>query len=159
MRRGKERYLKKPTNLKQCSVCVSAGLMGLWEDYTSGSKKRQRLLEKRYGRAVMQGTVGECLSEDWISCNSKKCPHCFWKIEVFNSSASSARLHTYRRFQGTVSLVMCCLLLLCGLQKNGGCNMMMCTHCGQRFCWICLTRLPTYQAGKHFDNSECSQYQ
>ncbi|XP_077964057.1 E3 ubiquitin-protein ligase RNF14 [Gasterosteus aculeatus] len=101
-----------------------AGLMGLWEDYTSGSKKRQRLLEKRYGRAVMQGTVGECLSEDWISCNSKKCPHCFWKIE-----------------------------------KNGGCNMMTCTHCGQRFCWICLTRLPTYQAGKHFDNSECSQYQ
>uniref|UniRef100_G3NS59 RBR-type E3 ubiquitin transferase n=1 Tax=Gasterosteus aculeatus TaxID=69293 RepID=G3NS59_GASAC len=108
---------------EQCSVCVSAGLMGLWEDYTSGSKKRQRLLEKRYGRAVMQGTVGECLSEDWISCNSKKCPHCFCKIE-----------------------------------KNGGCNMMTCTHCGQRFCWICLTRLPTYQAGKHFDNSECSQY-
>ncbi|XP_037325132.2 E3 ubiquitin-protein ligase RNF14-like [Pungitius pungitius] len=100
------------------------GLMGLWEDYASGSKKRQRLLERRYGRAVMQGTVGECLSEDWISSNSKNCPHCFWKIE-----------------------------------KNGGCNMMMCTQCGQRFCWVCLTRLPTSRPGKHFDGSACSQYQ
>ncbi|KAM8875525.1 E3 ubiquitin-protein ligase RNF14-like [Spinachia spinachia] len=95
------------------------GLMGLWEDYASGSKKRQRLLERRYGRAVMQGTLGECLSEDWMSFNSKNCPHCFWKIE-----------------------------------KNGGCNMMMCTHCKQQFCWVCLARLPLYQAGNHF-NSEC----
>ncbi|XP_031725540.1 E3 ubiquitin-protein ligase RNF14-like [Anarrhichthys ocellatus] len=57
------------------------GLMALWDDYASGSKQRQRLLETRYGRSIMRGTVEECLSEDWITFNSKNCPHCFRNIQ------------------------------------------------------------------------------
>ncbi|KAK9519659.1 hypothetical protein VZT92_022371 [Zoarces viviparus] len=57
------------------------GLMALWDDYASGSKQRQRLLETRYGRSTMRGTVEECLSEDWITFNSKNCPHCFRSIQ------------------------------------------------------------------------------
>ncbi|XP_068581155.1 E3 ubiquitin-protein ligase RNF14-like isoform X2 [Cebidichthys violaceus] len=57
------------------------GLRALWDDYSSGSQQRQRLLENRYGRSVLRGTVDECLSEDWIVFNSKNCPHCFKKIQ------------------------------------------------------------------------------
>uniref|UniRef100_A0A8C2Z995 RBR-type E3 ubiquitin transferase n=1 Tax=Cyclopterus lumpus TaxID=8103 RepID=A0A8C2Z995_CYCLU len=111
-------------HLKRCSDCASEGLSALWDDYASGSKQRQRLLESRYGRSTMRATVEECLSEDWMAFNSKNCPHCFWKI-----------------------------------QKNGGCNMMTCSQCGQLFCWSCLTRLPSHRAGKHFENGLCYQYQ
>uniref|UniRef100_A0A667XHA5 RBR-type E3 ubiquitin transferase n=1 Tax=Myripristis murdjan TaxID=586833 RepID=A0A667XHA5_9TELE len=27
------------------------------------------------------------------------------------------------------------------IEKDGGCNMMTCSHCGQRFCWACLAKL------------------
>ncbi|XP_029285865.1 E3 ubiquitin-protein ligase RNF14-like [Cottoperca gobio] len=57
------------------------GLMALWDDYASGSKERQRLLEIRYGRSTMRGTVENCLSEDWVTFNSKNCPHCFCRIQ------------------------------------------------------------------------------
>ncbi|KAK1897269.1 E3 ubiquitin-protein ligase RNF14 [Dissostichus eleginoides] len=55
--------------------------MALWDDYASGSKQRQRLLENRYGRKIMKETVEDCLSEDWIVFNSKNCPHCFCRIQ------------------------------------------------------------------------------
>ncbi|TNN53087.1 E3 ubiquitin-protein ligase RNF14 [Liparis tanakae] len=99
------------------------GLTALWDDYASGSRLRRRLLESRYGRSTMQSTVVEYLSEDWITFNSKNCPHCFWMI-----------------------------------QKNGGCNMMTCSQCGQLFCWSCLTRMSSHSA-QHFGNGVCSQYQ
>uniref|UniRef100_A0A3Q3E5S7 RING-type domain-containing protein n=1 Tax=Labrus bergylta TaxID=56723 RepID=A0A3Q3E5S7_9LABR len=95
-------------------VCFSEGIKALWNDYESGSKERKRLLESRYGRSGLLDTVAEYLSEDWITFNSKHCPHCFCRIE-----------------------------------KNGGCNMMICTKCRQRFCWACLTRL---QTGKHLND-------
>lgn len=94
------------------------GLEALWHDYANGSKQRRRLLESRYGRSVLQGTLEDCLSEDWIISNSKHCPHCFCKIE-----------------------------------KNGGCNVMSCSQCGQRFCWACLTRLGSGRVSNHF--AEC----
>ncbi|XP_071403053.1 E3 ubiquitin-protein ligase RNF14-like [Centroberyx affinis] len=43
------------------------------------------------------------------------------------------------------------------IQKNGGCNMMTCTRCGQCFCWACLTRLSS-TASRHFLNSACVGY-
>ncbi|XP_044056569.1 E3 ubiquitin-protein ligase RNF14-like [Siniperca chuatsi] len=100
------------------------GIQALLDDYARGSKQRQQLLESRYGRKILQVTVEECLSEDWMAFNSKNCPHCF-----------------------------------CRIQKDGGCNMMMCSRCRQRFCWACLTRLPTKRAGTHFVDSPCSIYQ
>ncbi|XP_042338391.1 E3 ubiquitin-protein ligase RNF14-like isoform X2 [Plectropomus leopardus] len=57
------------------------GLKALWDDYASGSKQRRRLLESRYGRSTMQGTLEDSLSENWIITNSKNCPHCFCRIE------------------------------------------------------------------------------
>ncbi|XP_040896149.1 E3 ubiquitin-protein ligase RNF14-like [Toxotes jaculatrix] len=57
------------------------GIMALWKDYTSGSKMRQRLLQSRYGHKLLQNTVADCLSEEWIGINSKNCPHCFCRIQ------------------------------------------------------------------------------
>lgn len=74
-------------------MCVSEGLEALWHDYANGSKQRRRLLESRYGRSVLQGTLEDCLSEDWIVSNSKHCPHCFCKIEVFSYSLKSTHIH------------------------------------------------------------------
>ncbi|TMS20762.1 E3 ubiquitin-protein ligase RNF14 [Larimichthys crocea] len=39
------------------------GIMALWDDYSTGSKQRQKLLESRYGRNTLQLTVSDCLSE------------------------------------------------------------------------------------------------
>ncbi|XP_067369145.1 E3 ubiquitin-protein ligase RNF14-like isoform X2 [Channa argus] len=57
------------------------GMKALMDDYKNGSKERRRLLDNRYGRRVMLFTVEECLSDQWLTSNSKSCPHCFCKIE------------------------------------------------------------------------------
>ncbi|XP_061884571.1 E3 ubiquitin-protein ligase RNF14-like [Entelurus aequoreus] len=57
------------------------GMAALWDDYTSGSKQRKRLLESRYGRRSILGHLEDSLSEDWITSNSKQCPYCFCKIQ------------------------------------------------------------------------------
>uniref|UniRef100_A0A3P8T4Z9 RBR-type E3 ubiquitin transferase n=1 Tax=Amphiprion percula TaxID=161767 RepID=A0A3P8T4Z9_AMPPE len=62
-------------------LCVSEGLKAVWDDYSSASKERKRILERRYGRDVMQGTLTMWLSDDWITDNCKHCPHCFCKIQ------------------------------------------------------------------------------
>ncbi|XP_063748390.1 E3 ubiquitin-protein ligase RNF14-like isoform X2 [Eleginops maclovinus] len=98
------------------------GLMALWDDYASGSRQRQRLLENRYGRIVMRNTVESYLSEDWIVLNSKNCPHCF-----------------------------------CRIQKDRGCNVMTCSKCLNRFCWVCLNRLQL-RPMEHFVDSRCTVY-
>lgn len=64
------------------AVCVLEGRKALMDDYTSGSKERKRLLERRYGRSIMLFTKEELMSEEWLTNNSKNCPHCFSKIEV-----------------------------------------------------------------------------
>lgn len=64
------------------SVCVSEGLVALWEDYDSGGRERKRLLESRYGRSVMAVKLNTFLSEGWVAVNTKYCPHCFSRIEV-----------------------------------------------------------------------------
>uniref|UniRef100_A0A3Q1GI14 RBR-type E3 ubiquitin transferase n=1 Tax=Acanthochromis polyacanthus TaxID=80966 RepID=A0A3Q1GI14_9TELE len=62
-------------------LCLSEGLKIVWDDYSNGSKERKRLLEGRYGREVMRGTVDIWLSDNWITDNCKHCPHCFCKIQ------------------------------------------------------------------------------
>ncbi|XP_054645542.1 E3 ubiquitin-protein ligase RNF14-like [Dunckerocampus dactyliophorus] len=57
------------------------GMTALWDDYASGSKQRKRLLESRYGRESLRGTLEDFLSEDWITFNSKNCPYCFCRIQ------------------------------------------------------------------------------
>nr|XP_020509093.1 E3 ubiquitin-protein ligase RNF14-like [Labrus bergylta] len=104
----KKEIREEHSHLKAALPQTQEGIKALWNDYESGSKERKRLLESRYGRSGLLDTVAEYLSEDWITFNSKHCPHCFCRIE-----------------------------------KNGGCNMMICTKCRQRFCWACLTRLQT----------------
>uniref|UniRef100_A0A8C6UPQ6 RING-type domain-containing protein n=1 Tax=Neogobius melanostomus TaxID=47308 RepID=A0A8C6UPQ6_9GOBI len=42
---------------------------------------RRKLLEHRYGKGIMLGFLASCLSEEWITFNSKTCPHCFSHIE------------------------------------------------------------------------------
>lgn len=75
------------------AVCVSEGIMALWDDYSTGSKQRQKLLESRYGRNTLQLTVSDCLSENWKICNSKTCPHCFSRIQVFIYSPITTYWH------------------------------------------------------------------
>lgn len=57
------------------------GIKALWEDYSTGSKERKKLLESRYGRRRLICTVQEGLSENWLDSNSKYCPHCFSRIQ------------------------------------------------------------------------------
>ncbi|XP_032381754.1 E3 ubiquitin-protein ligase RNF14 [Etheostoma spectabile] len=98
------------------------GLRALLDDYASGSKQRQSLLESRYGQSRMRSTTEDLLSEHWIESNSKYCPQCFCRIE-----------------------------------KDSGCNMMMCSKCGQPFCWICLSKLGSGSI-RHFVGSPSCQY-
>lgn len=44
------------------------------------------------------------------------------------------------------------------LQKNGGCNIMTCSRCRQRFCWLCLKRLSFPVDNGHFEIGTCTQY-
>ncbi|XP_077440307.1 E3 ubiquitin-protein ligase RNF14-like [Vanacampus margaritifer] len=57
------------------------GMKALWDDYSSGSGQRRRLLTSRYGRKGLFDSLQDCLSEHWIEFNSKNCPHCFCSIE------------------------------------------------------------------------------
>ncbi|CAK6972794.1 E3 ubiquitin-protein ligase RNF14-like [Scomber scombrus] len=82
------------------------GLMALWDDYVSGSKQRQHLLESRYGGNTLNVTVEGCLTENWLVLNSKNCPYCF-----------------------------------CRIQKDRGCNRMICSQCNRLFCWGCLAKV------------------
>uniref|UniRef100_A0A3Q3E5B2 RBR-type E3 ubiquitin transferase n=1 Tax=Labrus bergylta TaxID=56723 RepID=A0A3Q3E5B2_9LABR len=48
-----------------------------------------------------------------------------------------------------------CPHCFCKIEKQGGCNMMTCSQCGQRFCWVCLARLQSI--GSHYSESpDCS---
>ncbi|XP_068175640.1 E3 ubiquitin-protein ligase RNF14-like [Antennarius striatus] len=60
---------------------TAEGIKALWDDYSSGSKQRKRLLEARYGREILRNSLEDCLSENWMETNSKYCPHCFCRIE------------------------------------------------------------------------------
>ncbi|XP_029988580.1 E3 ubiquitin-protein ligase RNF14-like [Sphaeramia orbicularis] len=53
----------------------------LWDDYSSGSKDRRRLLESRYGRCNLVVTMESRLSQEWIAVTCKNCPYCFSRIE------------------------------------------------------------------------------
>lgn len=64
-------------------MCIPAGIMALWDDYTHGSKQRKTLLEKRYGRKALRGTVESILTDHWKTVNTKNCPHRFCTIQVF----------------------------------------------------------------------------
>ncbi|XP_029988533.1 E3 ubiquitin-protein ligase RNF14-like [Sphaeramia orbicularis] len=57
------------------------GMNALWDDYSSGSKDRRRLLESRYGRCNLVVTMESRLSQEWIAVTCKNCPYCFSRIE------------------------------------------------------------------------------
>ncbi|XP_037625597.1 E3 ubiquitin-protein ligase RNF14-like [Sebastes umbrosus] len=50
-----------------------------------------------------------------------------------------------------------CPHCFCRIEKNGGCNHMTCSQCGQRFCWACLDRFAMGRIGHHVD-SPCPLY-
>ncbi|XP_028259021.1 E3 ubiquitin-protein ligase RNF14-like [Parambassis ranga] len=77
---------RKLTHVALPGACVDLpqsqeGMKALWDDYTHGSKERQRLLESRYGRDTLRSSLETGLSDQWVSNNSKACPHCFWRIQ------------------------------------------------------------------------------
>ncbi|KAM9358414.1 E3 ubiquitin-protein ligase RNF14-like [Symphorus nematophorus] len=45
------------------------------------------------------------------------------------------------------------------IQKDGGCNKMTCSKCGQMFCWVCLAKLASCHTAAHFTENACSMYQ
>ncbi|KAJ8376798.1 hypothetical protein SKAU_G00073780 [Synaphobranchus kaupii] len=57
------------------------GIRGLWDDYETGSQERRKVLEKRYGRHVLQNGVENNLSQSWLAGNTQKCPHCSANIQ------------------------------------------------------------------------------
>uniref|UniRef100_A0AAZ1Y4V8 RBR-type E3 ubiquitin transferase n=1 Tax=Oreochromis aureus TaxID=47969 RepID=A0AAZ1Y4V8_OREAU len=42
------------------------------------------------------------------------------------------------------------------IEKDGGCDRMMCTRCKRIFCWNCLTRLTPENTTEHFYGGQCS---
>ncbi|XP_034736904.1 E3 ubiquitin-protein ligase RNF14-like [Etheostoma cragini] len=76
-KRNVETEIQAITDLPQSKE----GLRTLLDDYASGSKQRQSLLESRYGQSRMQSTMEDLLSEHWMESNSKYCPQCFCRIE------------------------------------------------------------------------------
>uniref|UniRef100_A0A3P9K9P6 RBR-type E3 ubiquitin transferase n=1 Tax=Oryzias latipes TaxID=8090 RepID=A0A3P9K9P6_ORYLA len=56
------------------------GIKALLEDYKSGSKERRRLLDRRYGSAIL-ASLEDNLNEKWKIGNTQPCPHCYIPIE------------------------------------------------------------------------------
>ncbi|XP_010901237.3 E3 ubiquitin-protein ligase RNF14 isoform X1 [Esox lucius] len=48
----------------------------------------------------------------------------------------------------------------CGavIQKDGGCNKMICFACGQHFCWQCLERMGSKRPSTHFRDPNCPSH-
>ncbi|BES94183.1 IBR [Nesidiocoris tenuis] len=59
----------------------SAEVKRIVDEYQKGDSATRANLEKRYGRAQIQGFVNDMLSSDWIETNSKNCPKCDASIE------------------------------------------------------------------------------
>ncbi|XP_059471240.1 E3 ubiquitin-protein ligase RNF14-like [Neocloeon triangulifer] len=53
----------------------------LIKEYTEGTVEEKTALELRYGRRQLQRLVDNALSEEWVTGNSQKCPHCNVSIE------------------------------------------------------------------------------
>ncbi|XP_054712792.1 E3 ubiquitin-protein ligase RNF14-like [Uloborus diversus] len=53
----------------------------IFDEYMNADAARKAELEKSYGRKAMKSLVEDCLSDSWISSNSKNCPHCQSVIE------------------------------------------------------------------------------
>lgn len=63
------------------AVYLTEGIKALLEDYKSGSKERRRLLDRRYGSAIL-ASLEDNLNEMWKIDNTQPCPHCYIPIEV-----------------------------------------------------------------------------
>lgn len=56
----------------------------LVEEYCNASKERRSQMDQRYGKKQLQALVDSSLSENWLTNNSKNCPHCNAAIEVIS---------------------------------------------------------------------------
>lgn len=87
-----------------CYLCLSEGLSALLNDYKHGSKERKRLLVSRYGNMLV--TLESNLNDTWLANNSRCCPHCFSRIEVFSHVRTE-------RVSGCFEVMWLCLLTCC----------------------------------------------
>ncbi|XP_051802950.1 E3 ubiquitin-protein ligase RNF14-like [Acanthochromis polyacanthus] len=93
-----EKYDKIPKRGFACLPKSKEGLKAVWDDYSTGNRERRRLLEGRYGRDIMQGTLTMWLSDDWITDNCKHCPHCFCKIQKISGCNVMTCTQCHRQF-------------------------------------------------------------
>ncbi|XP_006877506.1 PREDICTED: E3 ubiquitin-protein ligase RNF14-like [Chrysochloris asiatica] len=56
-------------------------LMQLQKQYQRASENEKRMLEKKYGKRVIQMALDEMKSKKWLEMNSKRCPSCGSRIE------------------------------------------------------------------------------
>ncbi|XP_043473027.1 E3 ubiquitin-protein ligase RNF14-like [Leptopilina heterotoma] len=59
----------------------SADKQSLMKEYKNASPEEKLQLEKRYGKKQLQLMIDNTMSENWITNNSKNCPHCKVAIE------------------------------------------------------------------------------
>ncbi|XP_051171593.1 E3 ubiquitin-protein ligase RNF14-like [Leptopilina boulardi] len=59
----------------------SADKQSLMKEYKNASPEGKLQLEKRYGKKQLQLMIDNTMSENWITNNSKNCPHCKVAIE------------------------------------------------------------------------------
>lgn len=62
----------------------SEKLSELRDEYLASDESGKKLLEKTYGRRVIEKAVEELCSQDWLEKNSKPCPRCGTNIQKMN---------------------------------------------------------------------------
>lgn len=82
--------------IEPCKV-YSAQMHQLVTEYQEASNDRKLQLEQRYGKKQLQVLVENTMSENWIKCNSQRCPKCHVQIEKSTGCNKMAcwRCNTY----------------------------------------------------------------
>ncbi|XP_034558258.1 E3 ubiquitin-protein ligase RNF14-like [Notolabrus celidotus] len=156
--------VEKSSMAAMCSVCKFAFCVSCKKTYhgTDCKDKKKKEEEKEKGQNALFAPLPdsqeglEALGEDYSSGSKQR-------KKLLESRYGRGRLVflvEYGLSEQWIE-VNCkyCPHCYSSIQKQGGCNMMMCFRCNQRFCWSCLSRVPSKDAGRHYQESpDCMNY-
>ncbi|KAG7514122.1 E3 ubiquitin-protein ligase RNF14-like [Solea senegalensis] len=160
---GSPVILEKSSTAAMCSVCNFAFCVICKKTYhgTNNCAPKASVAKRRILTDEQQGVVDlpqsregmKVLMDDYTG-GSKERKRLL--LNRYGRKAMQVILPEYLSEDWVVIHSKNCPHCFCKIQKDGGCNMMTCTRCRRRFCWRCLTRLPEFGAGGHFEDGTCS---